>query len=324
MKGPLIADAWNKLVDRRRKNRIISITSLNGSAWQHPWTVSPIWDSASQQWRASIKPGFVNGLAATVNMPDDAGEVPLTHQPQIPLSSWRSIGPDAAPDGFDASGDGARFTFEAVPRYFTALGVGAAPQIGGTDSIIKSISGTLSDQVRLLRAMDIMLYQDRPATASTFQQSNGTDSTIFQFGVDTITGPNARKRAYIRLLSKYTPPPPVTDPLARLMGDWSDPTRDELLLATVWMVSPLGAEYYQTPDVSWTPYLQHRVFWNLNHAAKRLPPPLKSENLSLNTGLALGTGDRVNEFLLSLVNDANSALAQFIGRNTIEGRFWTI
>jgi hypothetical protein len=169
-----------------------------------------------------------------------------------------------------------------------------------------------------------VLYQDRPATASTFQQSNGTDSTIFQFGVDTITAPNARKRAYIRLLSKYTPPPPVTDPLARLMGDWSDPTRDELHLATVWMVSPLGAEYYKAPDASWTPYLQHRVFWNLNHAAKRLPPPLKSENLTLSTGVALGTGDRVNEFLLSLVNDANSALAQFIGRNTIEGRFWTI
>jgi hypothetical protein len=91
----------------------------------------------------------------------------------------------------------------------------------------------------------------------------------------------------------------------------------------VYLVSPLGAAYFSAPDATWQAFVQHRVFWNLHHGTNQLPPPLDAKPLTLNTGLAGGVGDRINQFLLAQVNDANSATAQFLGRNTIEGIFWT-
>jgi hypothetical protein len=184
-------------------------------------------------------------------------------------------------------------------------------RLGGTNSIVQSMSGTSTDQAsaRLLRSLDIVLYQDRPATASQFSSSDGRDGAIFQCNVTTVNAPNARKRPYLRTTSKYEPPPPPADALARLTGDWSDTPRDELLPASVYLVSPQGAAFGSASDETWQPFVKHRVFRNLNHATNRLPPPLKSGNLTLNTGLAGGVGDPIN---------------QFLGRNTIEGKFWSV
>jgi len=340
----ILATAWNKLIEHLQHNRIRDVTLLENGDWQHPWQITPRYDAEGGQWTASINPGFVNGLDATVQLdaqqaPDDtlarlqnpSGSVDawLTESPRLPLTSWRSIGADATPTSADTSEDGSvHFAFEPVPKFFEALGVGQPPKIGSSDGdgIIRSVSGTSEDQtkVRLLRALDVVLYQDRPATASQFTMSDGTDGVIFQFDVTVVNTPNARERAYLRTTSKYQPPPPPTDALARLMGDWSDTPRDELWLATVYLVSLAGTAPGSEVDGTWQPYVKHRVFWNLLHATNTLPPALKSDNLTLNTGLAAGVGDRVNQFLLSQVNDGNSAISQFLGRNTIEGRFWSV
>jgi len=324
----ILAIAWNKLIEHLQRNRIRDVTLLENGDWQHPWQITPRYDAEGVQWMASINPGFVNGLDATVQLDAHPTDVGLTESPRLPLTSWRSIGADATPTGSSAGEDGSvSFSFEPVPKFFEALGIGQPPKLGssGGDGIIQSVSGTSEDQTkaRLLRALDVVLYQDRPATASQFIQSDGTDGVIFQYNVTTVIAPNARKRAYLRVTSKYEPPPPPTDALARLMGDWSDTPRDELWIASVFLVSPEGAASGSTPDGTWQPYVKHRVFWNLLHATNRLEPR-DSQNLTLNTGLAAGVGDRINQFLLSQVNDGNSAIAQFLDRNTIEGRFWSV
>lgn len=346
------AREWNAVIDGLIRHRFLGSTVQEHGGFVHPWTIIPEFDAQQTRWSCHIKPGYVNGLEATVSLPakdvpqdtldrlkaskepmpgdaETAVEVWLTESPLMPLTAWRSIGPDASPTGSSVSEDGnVNFTFEQVPKFFEALGVGEPPKIGssGAEGIMQSASGTAEDQasVRLMRALDIVLYQDRPATASQFTQSDGSDGVIFQYDVTVVNAPSARKRAYLRETSKYEPPPPPTDPIARLMGDWSDMPRDELWMASVYLVSPEGAAFGSAPDETWQPYVRHRVFWNLNHATNRLPPPLKSENLTLITGLAGGVGDRINQFLLSQVNDANNAVAQFLNRNTIEGRFWTI
>jgi len=338
----ILADAWNALIDHLRRNRIRDVVTLEGGDWRHPWQISPQWNAEREWWEAAIEPGFVNGVDATVQLdaqqaseatlsrlenPTGPVDAWLTESPRLALTSWRSIGADSSPTGSSEGEDGnVNFTFEPVPKFFAALGVGQPPKIGSGDGdgIIQSVSGTGEDQakVRLLRALDVVLYQDRPATASQFTQSEGTDGVIFQYDVTVVSAPDARERAYLRTTSKYQPLPPPADALARLMGDWSDTPRDELWLATVYLVSPEGAAPGSEVDGTWQPYVKHRVFWNLLHATNRLEPR-SSQNLTLNTGLAAGVGDRINQFLLSQVNDGNSAISQFLGRNTIEGRFWS-
>ena len=344
MNGGITAQQWNAMVDTLWRKIHLGVTSGEASKWRHPWHIAPLWNDTHQRWEADIKPGLVNGDDATVLLRlDEAPEATkqrlkdkelhasstvdakLSEGASLLAGDFRSIGPDAAPTGVSTGADGgsAKLTFEAVPLFFQVRGVGPPPKISGDlqDGISQEDQATPDS--RLLRALDVVLYKDRPATASTFQQSDGTDGTLFQYSVTAQVADNARRLAYLRTTPKYSPPPP-DDPLARLLGDWSDTPRDQMWMASVYLMSPEGAAYESAPDGTWQPFVHHRVFWNLHHGMNQLEPPLKNENLVLHTGLAAGVGDRINDFLLAQVNDANSALAQFVGRNTIAGRFWSV
>ena len=161
------------------------------------------------------------------------------------------------------------------------------------------------------------------AHASELHADDGTSSTILQYTISTKNTAAIRKRARIDTTPKYVPPN-AQDPLQQLQGIWSDDGLSHQHMASVYFVSPPGAEYGSAPDASWTPHIGHKVFWSMDFQTNQLPEALKNENLTLNTFLAGGVGDRINQFLLSQVNDANSAVAQFLGRVTIEGKFWTV
>jgi hypothetical protein len=167
-----------------------------------------------------------------------------------------------------------------------------------------------------------VLYQDRFATSTQWTQGVGIDGTFMQFNVIYQIPPNMRERAYIRVTRKYEPVSSA-EMQDRLKGDWTDQTFDALHLATIYMVSPEGAAYGSAPDDKWTPYVKHRVFWNLNHASNVLEPALKRENIVFNTGLAMGLLDSIANQILATINDQNAAIAEFLGRNTLEGRFWS-
>jgi hypothetical protein len=107
-------------------------------------------------------------------------------------------------------------------------------------------------------------------------------------------------------------------------GDWTDEMRDEKHLATVYLVSPVNASPGTEPDSTWTPYVEHEIFWNLRHDTNQLRPQLADLFLQLNTGLAGGVGDAVNNLILGQINDGNSVASQFIGREGISGKFWTV
>lgn len=344
----ILAAEWNKLIDHLRRNRIRDVVVLENGAWRHPWNVVAQWDADNETWTAQIQPGFVNGLDASMSLPfasvpedtatrlqregkklkpDESVDAWLSETPRLPLDSWRKIGPDSEPTdtGTSASGN-ISLVYESVPMFFLALGVGDAPKIStDVDTFKQSMSGTFDDnaRARLLRALDLVLFMDRIATSTQWTTGAGIDGTFAQFSVTTITKPNARERAYIQQRSKWQPPL-LDSQQDMLAGDWSDQTHDEYLLATVYLVSPEGAAFGSEPDGSWTPYVKHSLFWNLSQATNQLKPPLQSENLTLQTGLAGGVGDAINNYLLAQINDANSAAAQFLGREKIEARIWTV
>ncbi len=341
MNANISADEWNDLMLELFRKFNVQVQVLDAADWLHPWKVTPNHDGV--KWAARIHPGFINGQDPSVSLPvedvpretldrlernqQDVGitvDAWLTEDPALPLTSFRGIGADASPSGTSASSDGGiSLTFEPVPPFFAALGVGSPPKI--KEGIVGFETSTTADEsTRLLRVTELVLYKDRPSTAANFQHNTDATGTVFQYDVITVGGFQRRiSRAKIVNTASYSPPAPL-DPLQRLLGNWVDDPRDSLHLATIFFVSPPGAPYGATPDQTWTPYVQHHVFWNLSHAANKLEPPLKNEALTLNTGLALGVGDRVNAFLLAQINDANSVISQFLNRNTIAGRFWTV
>ena len=341
------ATAWNRLVDFLARNQILGSTVMRSGTWRHPWELTPTWDVDRQQWTTRIEPGFVNGLDATISLPyrdapdetkqrlidqkrdaDAAVDCWLTEEPQLPLTAWRAIGTDADP-GATSTGDDGTLTvsFEAVPEFFTALGVGQPPNLSSqiTDlGILQRIGGELEAlaETRLLRATELVLYQDRFATSTQWEMGAGFDGTNAQFSVIYKMPPNMRERAYVRAVPRWqeVASTPIQD---RLRGDWTDNTFDARHLATVYWVSPPGSPHGSVPDGTWTAYVRNRLFWNLNHASSVLEPALKRENLVLNTGLAAGLLDSIGNRILAVINDQNAAIAEFLNRNTLEGRFWS-
>jgi hypothetical protein len=95
-------------------------------------------------------------------------------------------------------------------------------------------------------------------------------------------------------------------------------------LATVYLLSPEDTPAGAKPGPDWTPYVKHRVFWNLVHAVRSDPPVGRTENITIFTGLAGGVADGLINQLLATNNDASAAASEFLANRTVEGRFWTV
>lgn len=338
------AKQWNEMIDKLIRHQFLGSYFGPANDWRHPWQLLPWWDPKQAQWRLAVHSGFVNGLEAIIPMdgekaPSEALErlllagkkkpkkgenvdVWLSEGATMELSNWRAIGMDATPSGASVDDKGqVRMSFEAVPPYFAALGVGKAPTI--KEDATGLVATEADSNARLLRAVEVVLRKDRKATRSNFTAGIGVDGQNLQFDVTSYSSPTARKRPYLRQVSNYKPSIPA-DPLQRLMGVWQADPWDDLHLGTIYMVSPIKAPLGSDPDASWMPYVSHLVFWNLLHATNQPTETAEAQNLTLQTGLAGGIGDNLNNYLLAQINDANSAVSQYLGSTEIEGRFWSV
>lgn len=305
---------------------IKALLGLPGATWRHPWQVTPAWNGSA--WAASIMPGLVNGDDATVSI--GGVDVRLSDLPSIPLTSFRAIGSDADPADAteDDSGDGSlNVTFETVPPFFAAKGVAAPAPISsaaGSDTVDTS-NNFVPAGACLLRACDLVMNMDQPATATQISTSAGVGSApIVQVSNTVITAPNARTLAYITATSQFVAPAPP-DPTDQLSGNYAGPTTDSFLLATVYLLSLPNAAPGSVPDMTWTAYVAHQpgAFWSLAHILNQPTQPPTSD-LSLDTGLLGGIGDSTNDFLLGQVNQGNSQAAQFLQATTLTGVFYNV
>ena len=347
----IAADAWNNLVAGIRRawplRGVRCATSprpsgviVSGSAssmWRHPWFVTARYefnDDGSGEWRAFIIPGFVNGRDAHIAMPADwpekgadARDVPLTDEPapHLVLDGWRN---PLVPASVSASlsGDIIAAPAEGYPPYFAKLGVKPAAK-GGNVTKPGALEGEADEtRTREIRAMDVVLSKARIGTRLNIDvhdplldAQTESISTVFLNDYLRTTG----GRAKLRAVAKYVPPEEQS--LALMYGtllNAGDAQYDDLKMATVWIVSPPGAASDDEPDETWTPYPQHFVFWNLQHASRLIPPKAPSEPLRLHTGLAGGIGDRINDAMLSFVNDSNAEAEAFFGQADARGIFW--
>ena len=354
----IAADAWNKLgaLVRRawplrgvgcalsQRASGVVVAGEGRSRWRHPWHISARFvfkEDGTGEWRAFIKPGFVNGRDAYIAMPadwpdgkvpedgaTDDHDVPLTDDPTpyLVLGGWRN---PLMPDSVSASLSGQIIAAaaEGYPKFFEKIGVKAAAK-GGDVSKPGALEGEFDPaRTREIRAMDVVLSKARIGTRLNIdvhdpQLDAQTESISTVFLNDALRATGGR--AKLRAVAKYRPPEEQS--IALMYGmllNAGDAQFDELKMATVWIVSPPEAASDAVPDETWTPYPQHAVFWNLQHASRLISPRAPNPPLRLHTGLAGGIGDRINDALLSFVNDRNAEAEAFLGQADARGIFWS-
>lgn len=315
------------------------------SEWEHPWTITPVWEETEDgegEWRGYIAPGFLNGRDVYIGMHGtdrtngshgtDGGvtDVALTDEvePYLVLGGWRN---PLLPQGVSASSDGRVLAGkpEGYPPALEELGV-KVPARGGDVSQAGALeAGSDEERSRELRAVDVVLTQPRIGSRLESRVGSGLVDGQTQFLDTVFTNDLVRSsggRAKLRVVPKYVPVSEEQN-LPGLLGtllNAGDAQMDQLLMATIWMLSPPGAEADAEPDQSWEPVPQYFVFWNLCHATRVVMPRVANPPLRLQTGLAGGLADTLGNALLAAVNDASAEVEAFLGQADARGRFWEV
>lgn len=291
----------------REESRYTIVSPAPEAFWQHPWYTTARW--TGKQWTVSIKPGFVNEWDPVIEGIGEKGaDVDLLDRPRIPVSAFRDVGYEDDP----------------IPKFFLKLGV-RAPDSG--ISILGDVVRTTNDDSSLprrsLRAVDCYLSVARASYQSRAEQidASGTSAVVVDYSVtyNTSTLDRYGTRPRLRLAGKFpaVKPPTLAE---RLMGSFQDEGEDRLLISTVFFLSPPNE-----PDAPmgprWTPYVQHNLFWNLQHRARNVAPAKDPEPIRLATGLPLA--DLLGNAWLSTINDVSDRILNAVNNTTPEGKFWT-
>jgi hypothetical protein len=273
-------DDWDRFVAEYFFRRIRSVQVLDASEWRHPWQTDLAWSAEAEQWTARVWPGYClsgSGADPRVIVPetlageealqrleiakpseDRSAEVYLSEVPSIPLPpiKWRAIGTDAVVVSGSAG--------EPVPERFRRRGVISPVELdtGGDNGAVVRVSGLVEDrrQARLLRACDLVLTHDRVRSVVASSLMPGVlDVEFSQINQVSRRGP------WVEIQRQYVPP--GAGILDLVTGAAADPGRDELHLATLYLLSPEGEEPGSVPDETWEPSSIYRQQWNLQYRA---------------------------------------------------------
>ncbi len=347
-KVPIIKHrTWNAMIDDvSRSLPLRFVRTLRG--WVHPWTIVPEWSDTAECWVFRIRPGFVNGVepeVATLGMlardrtldrieeetgtrpeKDQSVDALITESPQIIVPGTRVIGKGADAESVAVSESGnIAVAFEAVPEFFIQFGVTEEKVVfqGNLNSGIQDVQYESSGEPPLLRACDVVLYQDRAAARLDVIKGNPLiDSYSALLAITYGRSTPARERPWLDVTARYIPTVEV-DP-ANLLEGAADPEFDAIKVATIYFVSPPGYSPEQPMDDNWTTFVKHDQFWNLCHAPQRIPDPTPIDPIRLQTGLAGGIADPIFSSLLAPNNDAYNTALQVLRARNLAGRFWSL
>lgn len=329
------AEAWEAFVARYFRNRVLSVTVIEADPWRHPWWTDLSWSVETEQWVARVNPGFCisgSGADPLVSVPEnlaseetrerlgitDATSVPvdayLSELPAIPLPStrWRAIGTDAT----TVSGSPA----ESVPERFARRGVmgPAVLDTTGQNGAVLRVDGLLEDrrEARLLRACDLVLTHDRVRSVITPSLLPGILDVEFA-QVNQISRPGP----WLEIQRQYEPVAgrAIADVV---LGSAADTGRDEHLIATLYLLSPPGAESGSDPDSTWEPSVEYRRRWNLEYRATYEDTIVEPTRLTIAVPqLGLGALGIQAQPILDEINARTAELEAALGRVENFGTF---
>jgi len=332
-----------------------SVAMSGRRKWRHPWWTTPQWLPKKQAWSAFVLAGFCNGVAPLVRttagdlreakgtffgqlvdartgaaeiaqlarlaledfsgLPDDAQvDVPLYENPPVGLNAWKNI-------GFDGGG--------VVPAFFLARGVNKAPR-GGVAALeggaIPLASTTPPKGNRLLRSCDIILHQPRVALTSNIA------TTVDLLVVQELGQREARAGDSLRILSgdfderaqENNKSQPGTNIVA---NNFEEANFDEVLIATVYLLSPPDLAPLSQPDGKWQAFVKHNLFWNVSWEQPQLTQI--ATNFAITGAIASlkflgsGAGAFAVQYLAASLDEAFNAAINRMKGTTLAGTFWT-
>ncbi len=333
--------AFNRLVDFYFRHRLTGALALPATPWRHPWHTTVRWSELAQCWLATVKPGACPSASSDgdpvvrvdqINAPPET-VARLELEPggtEKNLSAYLSEGAPMAlrPDLFRAIGTDATGTDsapgESVPAFFAARGV-MGPRVlrdNGGSAVLAS-DGLEIDRrnARLLRACDLVLMQDRVATVTSLRESDMVEgNTALEFSLARATSYDPDPQLVAR--AKWESPADLAA-LDLATGSGTDPGRDERLIATVYLLSDPGMEEGSLPTgPGWTPFVDHFVFWDLQHATRFATLEVEPTRLEMPFGF-LAAGE-LGRFSKAFTNDLNGRIAEMeaaLSNVRNEGRF---
>ena len=322
-----------------------TLTCSVSSLWKHPWFLTPSFSGASQTWSAQCKPGLVNCEAPVYRTTIfeqqsagiDYGINPLTGQPffsadvfrpnvgtpgvatttiDIPLylspaiaMQWRAIGWDGDPNA-------------GVPQFFLDRGAALPPkQPSLEDQLNGATSSTPTPRnLRLLRSCDVWVHQPRAALTSQISLEPGIATGISNvtqtLGVKAPLGGDA-----LRVMSgAFNRTAVAIDPT---QSDYEEQTWDELLIGTVYVLSPVGASEGSEPDGTWQPYVRHNLFWNLTYIPTVFHQVTTDPGVPFIPPLAAGAAQLVINFLTASLNDLTQQSLNILQGHSLAGQWFT-
>ena len=330
----MTAKAHNELLAtyRRKRPRLVRFPDRGHI---HPWKTFAEWDDEKKMWCARTHPGFVNGLdprVPGVEVPDEdfdravdpeeakTREATLIDGAAMPLHGFR--------DGFAGMS-------KAAALYFATRG--AEPKksnlsyVVAGEKIAIAETGMIPEAKpwRAVAACDLYLAQARPSLRGTVDivDATGIAGQIAQYGATYETSALELYGTRARLQQAPTFPSKGADPSALdiLKGVPGDDGEDRLPVCTVFLLSPeqkAATESAGEPDGSWSPHIQHHLFWNVLYAAKYEPPKVAPAPIRLTTGLFLA--DTLGNQILSPINDLASKVITAMQSRNPEGTFYTV
>ena len=233
------------------------------------------------------------------------------------------------------STEGITVTAGSYPSFFIREGAQkprAAENPTGEITTVNSYTQNLEDQnagygTRRIVAADIILIADHIGV-KTDTMVSVPEASIGTVVVVSPAFTSSLQRFPYRLsaVPKITPPQYPTM-LDRLNGDLTEPTEDQLLIGTLWLLSPPGADDEALIDETWVPYVQGNTFWNLGYGSKNFPSGLivnQAITFPEMSILAGGIASGIVGVELARVNDANNAVINALNAISLQGCFWTI
>lgn len=266
----------------------------------HPWHTSVQWREDKQEWWVLVVPGFVNGMPPEVPAlaysyyETDKPDSKVTVNPTL-LEDWAFPIPKTMPREIRGRSFG-----EAVPRFFQEMGVkeekhGVSIDTGrggGTGGVTINISEQEAEGDRLLRAVDVVLTAFR----ATYKidvgfPGNLVTGQIVDYSVVLDTS-QAFRPAQISVMQKIPDAKAGNEFYQRLMGNYSDEGFDQILVSTVYFVSPpksVARKPLDTVTDEWTPMVKHNLFWNVGYWSE-VEAPKNFQQLPGTLGLLAFTG----------------------------------
>ncbi|EDY16675.1 hypothetical protein CfE428DRAFT_5788 [Chthoniobacter flavus Ellin428] len=317
-----------------------AIAARPSNQFKHPWFTTPSWSGSAQQWVATVQPGFVNEACpiyrATVAEQQAVGNPweinPLTGEPffsasvfnsqqstlnsqlsvDLPLYLTPAIALNFYGIGWDGDGNA------GVPDFFVQLGAARLPAGKSVDT------APPPDNLRLLRACDIWLHQPRSGLTSSVDLNPSGFITGQGSVQQTLSIASPAPSDVLRVLAGTFQPIDQTAAIDPLSGDYTEPNFDELLISTVYLLSPPNTPIGTEPDGSWTPYVRHNLFWNLQWAQPFFQPISNDPGTPFIPPLAGGVAQIAIGFLASSINDAAQQALNILQGHSMAGSFWTI